>query len=144
VNNEQCTSITSPVPASGPNSEIVVIFTDRVRTKAALTAACRLGHGLDLPLTLLAPRVVPYPLPLECSPVPATFIEREMTHLVKGLNAEITIHILLCRNRTEAVKNALGPESLVVIGTGNLGWRFRYRNLVQLLRAEGLRLILID
>jgi hypothetical protein len=141
--NAQCAFIARPAPACGPDSEIIIVFTDAHGTKAALTAADRLVHGLDLRLTLIIARIVPYPLPLQCPPVPVEFVEREMVELARGLDAEITIHILLCRNRNEAVRRALRRESLVVMGTGNIRSRFDHRNLVRLLRAEGLRLILV-
>jgi hypothetical protein len=143
VINAQSTFIACPAPASGPDSEIVIVFTDAPGTKAALAAADRLVHGLDLRLTLISPRIVPYPLPLECPPVPVEFLKGEMVELARGLDAEITIHILLCRDRNEAVRRALRPESLVVMGTGNIRSRFDHRTLVRLLRAEGLRLILV-
>jgi hypothetical protein len=107
VISAESTFITCPAPSCGPDSEIIIVFTDAPGTKAALTAADRLVHGLDLRLTLITPRIVPYPLPLECPPVPVEFVEREMIELARDLEAEITIHILLCRDRDEAVRRAL-------------------------------------
>ena len=134
----------SPASAKGPNARIYVIFTDIVGTKAALFAAARLAHGLDLPLLLLAARRVPYPLPLEEPPISVEFTEHEMYALVSDLDAEIAVQILLCREPEEALRGALRPEALVVIGKGKGWWRSRYRNLARRLRADGRHLVLID
>ena len=128
----------------GPNARIYVIFTDIVGTKAALFAATRLAHGLDLPLLLLAARRVPYPLPLEEPPFSVEFTERAMCSLVSNLDAEIAVQILLCREPEEALRDALRPEALVVIGKGKGWWRSRYRNLARRLRADGRHPVLID
>ena len=75
----------------GPNARIYVIFTDIIGTRAALLAATRLADGLDLPLSLLAARSVPYPLPLESPPVSVEFTEHAMRSLVSDLDAEIAV-----------------------------------------------------
>jgi hypothetical protein len=119
VINAQCTFIAGPAPASGPDSEIVIVFTDAPGTKAALAAADRLLHRLDLRLTSISPRIVPYPLPLKCPPVPVEFVKREMVELARGLDAEITIHILLCRDRNEAVSRALPRRLRLSVSIGD-------------------------
>lgn len=121
-----------------------MIFTDIIGTRAALLAATRLADGLDLPVSLLAARSVPYPLPLESPPVSVEFTEHEMCCLVSDLDTEIAVHILLCREPEAAIRDALGPEALVVIGTGKGWWRSRYRNFARRLRADGRHLVLID
>lgn len=67
-----------------------------------------------------------------------------MFGLVSDLDAEIAVHILLCREPEEALRDALGPEALVVMGTGKRWWNPRYGNLVRRLTADGFRLVLID
>ena len=143
----KATSVFFPPSAGserGPNVRIYVIFTDIIGTRAALLAATRLAYGLDLPLSLLAARSVPYPLPLESPPVSVEFTEHAMCSLVSDLDAEIAVQILLCREPQEALRDALGPEALVVIGKGKGWWRSRYRNLARRLRADGRHLVLID
>jgi hypothetical protein len=145
----EAVNVTRAIPsfrtlAGGSNSQVYVIFTDIVGTKRALTAASRLARGLDFRVTLLIPRIVPYPLPLERPPVPVDFVERRIAELVSGVGEEIAIEILLCRDRSEAFRNAFGPESLVVVGTGKIRSWLRYRNLLRCLKADGLSLILAD
>lgn len=136
--------VPSRVAAKGPDARIYVIFTDSAGTRAALSAAVKLGRGLDLHLLLLAARRVPYPLPLDEPPVSVEFTEEAMYRLVSGLDAEIAIQILLCREPEDALRGALGPEALVVIGTGKRWWRSPYRKLARRLKADGSRLVLID
>ncbi len=134
----------SPASARSPNARIYVIFTDLAGTKAALLAAARLSHGLNLPLLLLAARRVPYPLPLERPPIAVEFTERAMYGLVSDLDADIAVRILLCREPEETLRNALGPEALVVIAKEKSWWKSRYRKLARRLKADGRQLVLID
>jgi hypothetical protein len=128
--------IGSPAQGRGPDSRIYVLFTDAAGTKAALAAATGLARGLGLPVELLAARVVPYPLPLDEPPVTIEFMEGTMSRLVVDLDTEVSVSILLCRDPNEALRNALGPDALVVIGGGK-------PKLARLLLSEGRRLIVI-
>ena len=129
--------IDSPSQARQPESRIYVIFTDEAGTKAALAAAAGLARGLDLSLELLAPQVVPYPLPLDEPPVSLDFVERVMARLLDRLEADVFVRILLCRDSDETLRNAVGPEALVIIGPGKPG-------LARLLKSDGRRLIVIQ
>ncbi len=137
-------SVPYPAVAGGPKAHICVIFTDVARTRAALLAAVQLGRGLDLQLRLLAACRVPFPLPLEEPPISIGFTEDLMFGLVSDLDTEVAIQILLCREPEAALREALGPETLVVIGTPKSWWRSQYRNLALRLKADGRNLVLID
>lgn len=113
-----------------------MIFTDAARTKTALQAAARLARGLDLPLELLTAQVVPYPLPLSEPPVSVEFIGGAMARLVGELEAEISVRILLCRDRDRTIRDAVAPDALVIIGG-------RRPRLARLLKSDGRRVIVI-
>ncbi len=134
----------SPFTARGPNARVYVIYTDVGGTRTALDAAARLARGLNLALLLLAARRVPFPLPLDDPPVSVEFAEQAMYSLVGGLDVELAVKILLCREPEDALREAIAPEALVVIGTGKQWWRRQYRNLARKLKAEGRQLILIN
>jgi hypothetical protein len=136
--------IASPAPARGRDFRIYVVFTDLAGTRAALTAASRLAAGLEMPLALLVAQIVPYPLPLETPPVSVEFIERNMSELVRGLDVEVSVHVLLCRDPGGPLRDAIEPDSLVVMGASRGRWKSRHRKLAALLRTEGRRLVLID
>ena len=125
-----------PAQARQPESRVYVIFTDESGTKAALVAAAGLARGLDLSIELLAAQVVPYPLPLNEPPVSVGFTQRAMARLVFGLDADISVRILLCRDADETLRKAVGRETLVVIGRGK-------QRLARLLKSDGRRLIVI-
>lgn len=143
VNSARAIVIAPLAPPRRPASGIFVVRTDPGRTKDALAVACRLASGLDLPLTLLALQVIPYPLRLENPPVSLAFIEHELSELASGMDAEVAVNILLCREAKEALKSALAPDSVVVIATGRKWWRFRHARLARLLSADGRRLLLV-
>ena len=129
--------IDSPSQARQPESRVYVIFTDEAGTKAALAAAAGLARGLDLSLELLAPQVVPYPLPLDEPPVSLDFVERVMARLLNRLEADVFVRILLCRDSHETLRNAVGPEALVIIGPGK-------PRLTRLLKSDGRRVIVVQ
>jgi hypothetical protein len=133
-----------PFTACGPNARVYVIYTDAAGTRAALGAAARLARGLNLTLVLLAARRVPYPLPLDDPPVSVEFAEQAMHSLAGDLCVEVAVTILLCREPEETLHEAIGPEALVVMGTGKRWWRRPYRGLARKLKAEGRQLVLIN
>jgi hypothetical protein len=113
-----------------------VIFGDPRRAKAALAKAAAHARGLDLQIEVLTAQVVPFPLPLSEPPVSVEFAERAVSQLVAGVDAAVSVHILLCRDSNEALRKAVPRESLVVIAGDNL-------RLARLLAADGHRLIVI-
>jgi hypothetical protein len=129
-------SVDWPAEARGPDSRVYVIFTDAPETRTVLSAAASLAHGLDLPLEVLAAQIVPYPLPLDAPPVAVDFAEQAMTRLVAGLDAQVAVRILLCRDADETLRKAVGPDALVVIGGGN-------PKLARLLASDRRRVIVI-
>jgi hypothetical protein len=129
-------SIDWPTEARGPDSRVYVIFTDVPETKAVLSAAASLAHGLDLPLQVLATQIVPYPLPLDAPPVAVDFAEHAMASMVAGVHAQVEVRILLCRDANETLRKAVAPDALVVIGKGNA-------KLARLLASDRRRVIVI-
>jgi hypothetical protein len=129
-------SVDWPADAREPESRVYVIFTGEPETKAVLSAAASLAHGLDLPLEVLAAQVVPYPLPLDEPPVAVDFAEHAMSRLVAGLDAQVAVRILLCRDAEETLSKAVGPDTLVVIGSGN-------PKLARLLASDRRRVLVI-
>jgi hypothetical protein len=122
--------------------ELRVIFTDLPKTAAALATARGMARGLGARITLMVAQVVPYPLPLAAPDVPAAFTER----LLEPLAAEETaVEIYLCRDRSETIRRALPPDSLVIVGARKRRWWFSCweRSLTRILRREGLRVVVV-
>ena len=123
--------------------DLKVIFTDLTRTAAALTAARNMALGLGARITVLVAQVVPYPLPLSNPPVPVEFTERVLASLAPEDDDQINIEIYLCRDRFQAIHDALPPESLVILGARRWWWPAWERSLARLLRREGRRVLTV-
>jgi hypothetical protein len=108
---------TRPVASEESRSTltVTVLFTDVPHTLSALREAAKLGNRLHASLQILMPVVVPYPLELMDSPVHSRFLQRRLVTVVEGAGIPTRIHIAYCRDRDEAVKRSLPPNSIVVV-----------------------------
>jgi hypothetical protein len=136
--------IAPPVREGGPNLQVYVIFTDFEGTRRALKAAAQLARDLETRFVLLAAQVVPYPLPIDDPPVSTEFTERVLSQLVSEQETEVSVKLYLCRDRKETIRSALGPDSLVVLGTRSRWWPSREWMLARLLRRDGHKVVYAD
>jgi hypothetical protein len=147
-----------PVPTDGPvadallpdsdqNLRVTVVSTTPDGTVAALIAAADLARHLGGRIVLLAPEVIPFLLPLDHPHVAIDFLKKRYCDLVAKsglLNEEVTIRILLCRDRSAALKQTLAAHSLIVIGGSARWWRRRERKLALWLERLGHRVVFVD
>jgi hypothetical protein len=131
-------------PDQGPKLNLNVIFTSLTGTRAAIRAALELAGGLGARVTVLIAQVVPYPLPLECPPVPVWFTESTLWEMLVGQEVDSAIRIYLCRDRAETIRRTLSPDSLVVIGKRKRWWFTAEQVLAWMLRRDGHHVILAD
>jgi hypothetical protein len=126
----------------GARLNISVIFTSVEPTLAALRKAGALASSLGARITIFAPQVVPYPLPLESPPVLLDWSERRFSVIAAASPVETSVCIYLCRDRAAALRDALKPRSVVVIG-GRRGWRpfSAEKSLARRLRRAGHEVI---
>jgi hypothetical protein len=121
---------------------ISVIFTSVESTLAALRKAGSLAASLGARITILAPQTVPYPLPLESPPVLLDWNERRFRVIASESPVETIVRLYLCRDEVEALKSALSPRSVVVIGGPKRRWPFtREKRLAAALRRAGHEVI---
>jgi len=121
---------------------ISVIFTSVEATLAALRKAGNLAASLGARITLLAPQVVPYPLPLGSPPVLLDWNERRFRVIAEQSPVETIVQLYLCRDEVQALKAALRPRSVVVIGGPKRRWPFsREKRLAATLRRAGHEVI---
>ena len=116
---------------------IVVIFTSSSATIAALMRAGSLAKSLNADITLIVPQVVPFPLPLTSPPVLLDFQESRFREIAEGIPVEIGVHLYLCRDKLETLKEVLQPRSLVVVGGRKSVWPTREERLARKLRRAG-------
>jgi hypothetical protein len=123
--------------------DVTVVFTSTEATIRALKKAATLAQGLNARITLVAPRVVPWSLPLDRPPVAREFNERRLRRIVRRSPVETTVYAYLCRDKLQALTMALSPHSIVVIG-GRTRWLWptREQSLASDLRRAGHEVIL--
>jgi hypothetical protein len=135
-------------PATTPADSqlnVVVIFTSVRSTVAALKEAGVLASRLNASIRLMVPQVVPYPLPLTSPPVSMDWTERRFRVIANESSVETAVRIYLCRDPFEALRGALTPRSLIVIGgPRRRWWPTNERRLAKQLRHAGHEVILIE
>ncbi len=137
-------------PAAPVSSEaevamnIAVVFTAVKSTLAALKKAGALASQLNARITLVVPRVVPYPLPLTDSPVPTSFDERLFRVIAGQCSIETSVRLYLCRDRLDTVLAVLPPHSLVVVGARTRWWLSPDQRLARNLRRAGHEVIVTE
>jgi hypothetical protein len=114
--------------------EVVVMFTDVPGTLKALKTAAG----------LMAPQVVPYPLPLESPPVSKKFSQMRFQTLASHGPIDTHVELYFCRDRDEAVCQALEPEDIIVIGARRSWWPTAEKALARKLQRKGHHVILVD
>jgi hypothetical protein len=114
---------------------IVVIFTSADATVAALKKASALAESLGAHITLVAPQVVPYPLPLTSPPVLLDFQERRFREIAEESPVDVRVQLYLCRDAFETLQKVLKPHSIVVIGGRRRWWPTREQRLARKLQS---------
>jgi hypothetical protein len=135
-------TVPDPEGNTGSPLEIFVPFTTERGTFAALHAAFRLSVDLRARIEMIAPEIVPYPLPLNRPPVALSFLENRYRSLLEQCGVAARIQIRLCRRPREAIACALKSESLVVIGASRRWWPTEER-LCGWLRSQGHFVIIV-
>ena len=135
-------TVPDPEANTGSPLEIFVPFTTERGTFAALHAAFRLSIDLRARIEMIAPEIVPYPLPLNRPPVAPSFVENRYRSLLEQRGVAARIQIRLCRQPREAIACALNPKSLVVVGASRRWWPTEER-LCGWLRSQGHFVIIV-
>ena len=127
--------------------QIAVISTTTKGTLAALKTAARLAKNLDAPITLAIIKVVRRHLSLEVPPLLIEFIEKRAFALVADAGIRdkaVSIQIWICHDRKKCLRQALGPQTLVVVGGTKHWWRRDEQKLDEWLCREGYPTIFAD
>jgi len=137
---------TAPLPdeASLKLLDVSVVFTSTKATAAALRTASMLADSLNARIKLVAPQVVPHPLPLDSPPILLDFSESHLREIAKNSPVETTVQIYLCRDALNTLKTVLPPHSVVVIGGRRRWWRTREQSLAASLHGAGHEVIFTE
>jgi len=124
--------------------DISVVFTSVDATLAALKEAGNLASALGGRITMLAPQIVPYPLPLTSPPVRVDFNERRLRVIASNCRVETRVSIYLCRDPLETLQAVLKPHSLVIVGSRKSWWPSAEKRLARKLRHLGNQVVVIE
>ena len=120
--------------------DIVVPFTTRHLTRAALAAAGRLSSGLQPMIRMVRILVVPYPLQLEASPISPAVLRQQLAPLA----AEYKAHVQICcaRDSRDGLLYSVSKDSVILIAVRRSDswtrwWPTREERLVSWLRRHG-------
>jgi hypothetical protein len=129
---------------AGYQRPLFVLFTSPDRTLKALRRAAELAVPIGGRVVILAIQVVPYQLPLDEASMPMKFILQRFAETAADLYPHVSIVGYLCRDRMEALKQILTPESPVLIGVRKRWWKTHDEKLAQTLRGSGFAVLQVD
>jgi len=122
-------------PAPSRQLDLVVPFTTPQLTRVALDEAERLSKGLNAAIRVVRVQVVPYPLPIDQSPVYLGFLRQQLENIRPDL--ELHADLRLARDFEPALEGALNPDSVVVLASAKRPWTTRNERLARTLRKKG-------
>jgi hypothetical protein len=120
---------------------IAVVYTSVHSTLAALKEAGDLASQLGARITLIVPEVVPYAVPIETPPIAVLFNENRFRVIASRSLVETNVQICLCRDRLAALRAALKPGSIVIVGGRKRWWPTKDERLARDLRCSGYEVI---
>jgi hypothetical protein len=124
--------------------EVFVLFTNPTATLTALSMADRLTRELGCRLRLLMPYEVPCTLPLTERAIPAGLLEDQLDALAPMSPADISAHVLLCRDKLRTLRLLLKPHSLLLIGGRKRWWPTKEERLARTLKKDGHEVIFAE
>jgi hypothetical protein len=125
------------------SAEIVVLYTGPKLTPVALDTAAQLTKGLDFHLVLLAVHIVPYPLQLRALGNIENHLAEQLQTVAAASSLPVAARIVFARDVSEAFRQAVRPESLVLIGSRKRWWRTWSDRWARDLAAQGFRTALV-
>ena len=135
-----------PHPKEDAKFEVDVIFTGFRSTLAAMQTASELTRNLDARIRLLVMQNVPLSWSVDCPPVSLNFIEERCRRMALQCAeaCEVKIDVYLCWDKWQALRQALSPRSLIVIGGKRRLWSSQEQKLARRLESEGHRVVFAD
>jgi hypothetical protein len=138
------TAVAPQAPAIHTNT-VYVVFTTVDETLAAVRVAAEFAKALDVPLTVVHFRTVPYAAPIE---MPGGISAIETEGFVERLWAEgldVRLRVYLCRDERQAIPFVFKAHSLIMAGGHRRHWwPTRSRRLHRVLEAAGHFVVFVD
>ena len=124
--------------------EVGVLFSSTAETLRALKMAQSMAAELDARISLIYVQVVPYPLPLDRPPVDVEFLSQRLRNVADQARMPIEIQIFFGRDVLETLKNALGPETVLITGSERPGWLSSEQRMIKRLLKQGHSVVLAE
>lgn len=103
-----------------------------------------LAAELGARISLIYVQVVPYPLPLEHSPVDAQVLSKRLWDLAEQAGTPVEIQIFFGRDVLDTLHASLGPETVLIAGCERPGWFSSEQRLIKRLLKQGHPVILAE
>lgn len=123
---------------------VCVPYTTSELTSVALKAVGALTRNLGSHVSLVAVRVVPFPLPLDRPAVSARFLEQELKTLARSIEVPVAANVVIARDREAAFDRVVPPGSLIVLATRKRWWPTPQTRLARLLARAGRSVALLE
>jgi len=122
--------------------DIVVPFTTPQLTRIALTKAADLTAEIPSRIRVLRMQRVPFPLPLDHSPVSVEILREQVRKATSDV-APAEIVIYLTREPVETLLDSLEPRSILVIASKWRPWRTAQERLKRICERQGNHVALV-
>ena len=127
---------------------VYVVYTSINETLAAVRIASELAKALNVPLTLVHTRTVPYVLPVDApnglSPVETDAFVHRIRDAGREAGVDVRVRVYLCRDVQHVVTLAFKPHSLLVIAGQRSWWPTRTERWRRALEAAGHFVVFVD
>jgi len=127
---------------------VYVVYTSVDETLAAVRIASQLAKALNVPLTLVHTRSVPYVLPVDApsglSPVETDAFVDRIRDAGCEAGVEVQVRVYLCRDVRRVVPLAFKPHSVIVIAGQRSWWPTRTERWRRDLEAAGHFVVFVD
>jgi hypothetical protein len=122
---------------------LTVVFTTPQATLVALKRAEELAGPLRVPIQILVPQVVPYPLPIDRPQIDPNFKVRHLLTVSMEGSTETRVDVRLCRDSYEGLVKSLPPHSVVLLGGRRHWWPTYEARLAGRLHLAGHHVIFV-
>lgn len=113
-------------------------------TLKALSKAGSLAVGLNASIEVIALVVVPYPLPVDQTPIDQRHLVRRLRTIAGGTSVPTRINVVYCRDRSEAIRGLLKPDTVLIMAWKKRLLFDRTLRLANGLRRDGYHVITVD
>jgi hypothetical protein len=123
--------------------QLVIPYTTRELTEAALKAAAPMVEGLGAVVKMIYVQVVPYPRALEEPHVASAHLAARLEQAARESAVPVRAEVVYARDRAEAFRQVLRPGSLVLLATRKRWWPTAEERLGRLLLRAGHSVALV-